>query len=84
MAMTYNSKGYLILEIARGKYRLYSFLLLIAAYYFHAISPIPKGEDFTIVAIICILCAITLDLLPNNAKISKNLLQLQTSQKNDA
>jgi len=60
MAMTYNSQGYLILEIARGKYRLYSFLLLIAAYYFHAISPTSKGEDFTIVTIICILWAITL------------------------
>jgi hypothetical protein len=60
MAMTYNSEGHLILDIARGKYRLYSFLLLIAAYYFHAISPTPEGEDFNIVTIICILWAITL------------------------
>jgi hypothetical protein len=58
--MTYNSEGHLILDIARGKYRTNGLLLLIAAYFFHAISPTPKGEDFNIVAIICILWAITL------------------------
>ena len=60
MTMTYNSEGHLILDIARGKYRIHSFLLLTAAYYFHAISPTPTGKDFNIVTIICILWAITL------------------------
>jgi hypothetical protein len=59
MAMTYNSEGHLILDIARGKYRLYSFLLLIAAYYIYATSP-TSNKDEEILVIIHILSAIVL------------------------
>lgn len=62
MTMEFNSEGYLILHVPRGKYRIYSFfLLLLAARFAYATVNSSVDHSFHVIAMIaCSLFAIKL------------------------